>query len=75
MGFLLLAYQYIWQPRARLSKVDVLMREERGRSEDCLPIRRQMLLPANKLAPGQGSRDQNKAARPCLQVKQDPKPP
>ena len=41
----LLACQRVWQLRTRLSRTDILMREERRRSEDCLPIWRQMLLP------------------------------
>lgn len=44
----LLACQRIWQQRTRLSWTDILMRGERGRSEDCLPIWRQMLLPEDE---------------------------
>lgn len=74
MGLSLLVPQSIWQPRTRVTEADVLMREEQGRSEDCLPTWRQTLLPANELAPGQRPRDKNERPRRCLQS-QDRKPP
>lgn len=67
MGLSLLVRQCIWQLRTRLTEADVLMREEQGRSEDCLPTRRQTILPADELAPGQRPRDENERPRRCLQ--------